>query len=72
LRKIKNRFTLESNNKDVCLYVEGEYLGSVTIGFTKEIREKLLLGIPPFVVKVRARGWTSGKKLRLPQIVEIK
>lgn len=51
---------------------EGEYLGSVAIGFTKEIREKLLLGIPPFVVKVRARGWTSGRKLRLPQIVEIK
>ncbi|MBE1553689.1 hypothetical protein [Sporosarcina limicola] len=51
---------------------EGEYLGSVTIGFTKEIREKLLLGIPPFVVKVRARGWTSGRKLRLPQIVKVK
>lgn len=51
---------------------EGEYLGSVAIGFTKEIREKLLLGIPPFVVKVKARGWTSGGKLRLPQIVEIK
>ncbi|MET3658181.1 ATP-dependent DNA ligase [Sporosarcina psychrophila] len=51
---------------------EGEYLGSVAIGFTKEIREKLLLGIPPFVVKVRAKGWTSGKKLRLPQIIEIK
>ncbi|MEK5070481.1 ATP-dependent DNA ligase [Sporosarcina sp. FSL K6-1508] len=52
--------------------VEGEYLGSVAIGFTKEIREKLLLGIPPFLVKVKARGWTSGGKLRLPQIIEVK
>ncbi len=52
--------------------IEGEYLGSVVIGFTKAIREKLLLEIPPFVAKVKSRGWTSGGKLRLPQIVEIK
>jgi DNA ligase 1 len=52
--------------------IEGVYLGSVAIGFTKEIREKLLLGIPPFKTKVKSRGWTSGGKLRLPQIVEIK
>ena len=52
--------------------IEGEYLGSVVIGFTKEIREKLLLGIPPFLVKVKARGLTSGGKLRLPQIIDVK
>ena len=51
---------------------DGEYLGSVSIGFTKDIREKLFIGEPPFVAKVKARGWTSGKKLRLPQIIEIK
>ncbi|MEK5071732.1 ATP-dependent DNA ligase [Sporosarcina sp. FSL K6-1508] len=51
--------------------VEGEYLGSVVIGFTKEIKNKLVSITPPFLVKVKSRGWTSGRKLRLPQIVEI-
>jgi DNA ligase-1 len=49
----------------------GEYMGSVNIGFTKEIREELLSRKPPFTCTVKARGWTSGKKLRLPQIVKI-
>lgn len=52
--------------------VEGEYLGSVAIGFTKEIREVLISWKTPFAVKVKARGWTSGGKLRLPQIIEVK
>lgn len=47
------------------------YLGSVTIGFTKDIRRKLNLIAPPFPVKVKARGWTSEGKLRLPQIIDI-
>lgn len=51
---------------------EGDYLGSVIIGFTKEIRQMVKSLTPPFVAKVKARGWTSGGKLRLPQIVEIK
>ena len=51
--------------------IDGEYLGSVTIGFTKEIKDKLFSSTPPSVAKVKARGWTSGKKLRLPQIIEI-
>lgn len=49
---------------------EDNYLGSVAIGFTKEIRDELLSRTPPFVAKVKARGWTSGIKLRLPQIIE--
>lgn len=40
--------------------IEGDYLGSVTIGFTKKIIEKLLSGILPIAVKVKSRGWTSG------------
>jgi DNA ligase 1 len=52
--------------------IEDEYLGSVTIGFTREIKVELHSRTPPFFAKVKARGWTSGKKLRLPQIVEIK
>ena len=52
--------------------IEGDYLGSVVIGFTKEIRQLLKLMTPPFPVIIKSRGWTSGGKLRLPQIVEIK
>lgn len=51
--------------------VEGDYLGSISIGFTKEIREELYYKKVPFPCKVKARGLTSGKKLRLPQIVSI-
>ncbi|MFJ7936002.1 hypothetical protein [Sporosarcina sp. NPDC096371] len=52
--------------------IEGEYIGSSTIGFTKEIRSKLNSMNPPFLVAVKSRGWNSGGKLRLPQILEIK
>ncbi len=52
--------------------IEGIYLGSVVIGFTKEIKQLLKLMTPPFPATVKSRGWTSGGKLRLPQIVEIK
>lgn len=52
--------------------VDGIYLGSVVIGFTKEIRQMLNSLTPPFCAKVKSRGWTSGDKLRLPQIVKIK
>ena len=52
--------------------IEGKYLGSVVIGFTKEIRQLLKLMTPPFPATVKSRGWTNGGKLRLPQIVEIK
>lgn len=52
--------------------VDGEYVGGTTIGFTKEIRSKLNTMTPPFSVKVKSRGWTSGGKLRLPQIIEVK
>ena len=52
--------------------IEGIYLGSVVIGFTKEFRSKLNTMVTPFPAKVKSRGWTSGGKLRLPQIVEIK
>lgn len=51
---------------------DGEYVGGTTIGFTKEIRSKLNVMTPPFLVTVKSRGWTSGGKLRLPQIVDIK
>lgn len=51
--------------------IEGEYLGSVVIGFTKEIRQMVKSLTPPFPVIVKSRGWTSGGKLRLPQIVKI-
>jgi len=52
--------------------IEGDYIGSVVIGFTKEIRQMLKSLTPLFSVTVKSRGWTSGGKLRLPQIVEIK
>lgn len=52
--------------------IEGDYLGSVAIGFSKEIRLQLSILNPPFQVSVKARGWTSGGKLRLPQIIGIK
>jgi len=38
---------------------EGDYLGSVVIGFTKEIRQMLKSLAPPFSVMVKSRGWTS-------------
>lgn len=52
--------------------IQGGYLGSVTIGFTKNIKEELLSGSLPLTVKVKSRGWTSGGKLRLPQIIMVK
>lgn len=52
--------------------VDGEYVGGTTIGFTKDIRSRLNKMSPPFPVTIKARGWTSGGKLRLPQIVDIK
>jgi len=52
--------------------IEGDQLGSVVIGFTKVIRQMLKSSTPPLSVTVKSRGWTSGGKLRLPQIVEIK
>jgi len=52
--------------------IEGVYLGSVVIGFTKEIRQMLNSLTPPYSATVKSRGWTSGGKLRLPQIVDIK
>ncbi len=51
--------------------IKGDYLGSVAIGITKEIKDEIFSRTPPFVAKVKARGWTSGGKLRLPQIIEI-
>lgn len=51
--------------------VEGDYLGSVSMGFTNEIKEGILSKIPPFSCKIKARGWTSGNKLRHPQIIEL-
>jgi ATP-dependent DNA ligase len=50
---------------------DGNHLGSVIIGFTKEIRAILYSKTPPFAAKVKARGCTSNGKLRLPQIIEI-
>src|SRR5699024_4526857 len=49
----------------------GKYLGSISIGLTKEIRKELLKRTPPFNCIVKARGWTTGNKLRLPQIIEV-
>lgn len=51
--------------------VEGVYLGSIQIGFTKEVKEKLFSRTPPYNCKVKARGWTSTGKLRLPLIISI-
>ena len=51
--------------------VDGNYLGSVTIGFTKEVKEKIISTTPPYHCKVKARGWTSMGKLRLPLIISI-
>ncbi|MEK4083786.1 ATP-dependent DNA ligase [Psychrobacillus sp. FSL K6-1415] len=36
--------------------VEGDYLGSVRIGFTKEIKDEIQSRTPPYVCKVKARG----------------
>lgn len=51
--------------------VEGNYLGSVTLGFTRKVKEVLYSRIPPYHCKVKARGWTSAGKLRLPLIISI-
>lgn len=51
--------------------VEGDYLGSVQIGFTKEVKEGLFSRTPPYNCKVKARGWTSKGKLRIPLIISI-
>ncbi|MER2079423.1 hypothetical protein [Psychrobacillus psychrotolerans] len=51
--------------------VEGDYLGSVRIGFTKEVKEELFSRTPPYNCKVKARGWTSTGKLRIPLIISI-
>ena len=51
--------------------LEGDYLGSVIIGFTNEIRWMLKSSTPPFLAKIKSRGWTSSGKLRLPQILSI-
>lgn len=50
---------------------EGNYIGSATIGFTKEIRHELIAAQLPVAVKVKARGWTEKGKLRLPQIIVV-
>ena len=50
---------------------EGNYMGSVSIGFTKEVREGLYSRTVPFPCKVKFRGWTNSGKLSLPQIVEL-
>ena len=51
--------------------MDGTYVGSVTVGFTKKIRREVLSVTPPFSCHVKARGWTSGGKLRLPQVLRI-
>ncbi|MEK5215332.1 ATP-dependent DNA ligase [Psychrobacillus sp. FSL H8-0487] len=51
--------------------VDGSYIGSVSIGFTKEVREKLISMTTPYNCKVKARGWTSTGKLRIPLIISI-
>ncbi|SDN16179.1 DNA ligase-1 [Psychrobacillus sp. OK028] len=51
--------------------VEGSYLGSVQIGFTSEVKEKIFSRTPPYNCKVKSRGWTSSGKLRIPLIVSI-
>jgi DNA ligase-1 len=51
---------------------KSEYLGSVRIGFTKEIKEEILSRTPPFSCIVKSRGCTSGGKLRHPQIIKLK
>lgn len=50
---------------------DGIYAGSVTLGFTKEIRELIYAKAAPYPCRVKFRGWTSNNKLRLPQIVSI-
>ena len=47
--------------------MEGDYFGSVVIGFTEVMRQLLKSLTPPFPVRVKSRGC----KLRLPQIVDI-
>lgn len=50
---------------------EGNYLGSVNIGFTKEVKEVLFTRTPPYACKVKSRGWTNTGKLRIPLIISI-
>lgn len=52
--------------------IEGDYIGSTTIGFSKELRMELSSKTPPYAAQVKSRGWTSEGELRSPQIVEIK
>lgn len=49
--------------------VEGDYLGYVRIGFTKEIKYEIQSRTPTYVCKVKARGCTGGGKLRTPQYI---
>lgn len=51
--------------------VDGNYLGSVQIGFTNEVKEKLFSRTTPYNCKVKSRGFTSTGKLRIPLIVSI-
>lgn len=51
--------------------VEETYIGSVQIGFTKKVKEELFSKTPPYNCKVKARGWTSKGKLRIPLIISI-
>lgn len=51
--------------------VEGVYLGSVQLGFTNEVKAEILSRTPPYACKVKARGWTSSGKLRIPLIYSI-
>lgn len=51
--------------------VEGNYLGSVNIGLTKEVKEILFSRTPPYSCKVKSRGLTNTGKLRIPLIVSI-
>ena len=51
--------------------VEANYLGSVQIGITKAVKEELFSKTPPYNCRVKARGWTSTGKLRIPLIVSI-
>ncbi|KQL37111.1 RNA ligase family protein [Psychrobacillus sp. FJAT-21963] len=51
--------------------VEGNYIGSVKLGFTTDIKNELFSRTPPYLCKVKARGWTNSGKLRTPLIYSI-
>lgn len=57
--------TVQLNN------MEQNYVGSVTIGFTMEVKEVLWSRTPPYNCKIKATGRTNGGKLRLPLIISI-